>query len=744
MPLPSSNLCWSFPLARPHCGVTLGNGCFGTLVWGGGRHVRITVNRADFWDRRFGELIAGGVSYARLCAAYDPKHSEKLNSLFRPRPEERPEGWFRSTRLPGGRFDCMLKAGAELERAVLDPMRGVLSVEGRFRGRRVRLRLVMGWARDVLAVEDPGHLIRGVKALPGWRWVAKHLQPFGYASPEILGPGDECGWVQSCPADPALAALCRRVEWGWGISLKTGADAKKALERASGDLQFLESAGLKTLRDDARAGWRDFWRRAPRVRLPAVFYNRFLTYALYKFACATHPAGRVPCGLQGPWVEEYQMPRWAGDYHFNLNVQQIYMLAFPANHTEHLLPLFDMLESNAFQQVMRRHARILTGIGDGLALTHTTNDRGYAVGGVASAGAVLDQASPGWLAHLYWLYFRYTGDVDFLRTRAMPFMSGVMRVYEAMLTERNGRLRLPLGTSPEYRDAAGHTAGPDPSFQLACIHMLARALIEAAGILGHSERPAWRRIRERLPLYSLIGAPNEKRIAVWEGQDLDVCHRHHAHMACIYPFDTLDVISPARRRILENTLDHWVAKGMGEWAEWSFPYAAILEMRMGLNEAPLALLEIWRRVFVNEGMATVYQPMIRGVTFHRRYDIVKPRSNSEVMQLDGTMAAATALYEMLAHTHAGVTHIFAGVPQEWRDISFDELRLPGPLLVGAERRNGLATSVTLRGPQGGRFRVAVAGQQCMRLERRRKTVLVKLPVELTLGRGETVRLRSLA
>jgi alpha-L-fucosidase 2 len=396
---------------------------------------------------------------------------------------------------------------------------------------------------------------------------------------------------------------------------------------------------------------------------------------------------------------------------------------------------------------MRRHARILVGIDDGLALTHTTNDRGAAVGGVAGPGCVLDHASLGWLAQLYWLYYRYTGDVEFLRVRAWPFLRGVMRTYEAMLTEKDGRLHLPLGISAEYRNFKGHTCGPDPSYQLACIHMLAQALLAAAAILKESPEPTWRVIEQKLPPYTLIGDSHEKRIAVWEGQDLDICHRHHSHLACIYPFDSLGAAAwddPSVREIVDNSLDNWILKGMGQWSEWCMPWAAIIQARLELNEAPLTILEIWRRLFVNEGLATVYLPKFLGISAHRRADIRKPREQNEIMQLDGTMAAATALYEFMAHTHAGLTRIFAGVPSEWRNVSFKNIRLPGPFLVSAIRKDGVARQVKIFAPQGGAIRVAVAGRSRMQLAgRRQPAALVDLPVTINLRPRETVWLRAL-
>ncbi len=95
---------WKFPLPRPHCGVAMGNGCFGALVWGAGSRLSLTVNRADCWDRRGGELIAEGVAYGKMCAAYDPDRiPEKLAPVF-PAPGQWTAGRLVPFHAPAGRF----------------------------------------------------------------------------------------------------------------------------------------------------------------------------------------------------------------------------------------------------------------------------------------------------------------------------------------------------------------------------------------------------------------------------------------------------------------------------------------------------------------------------------------------------------------------------------------------------------------------------------------------------------------
>jgi len=54
-----------FPLARPHCGSTLGNGLQGLLVWGD-KTLRLTVAHAGFWDHRGGQVMLPTTTFAAV------------------------------------------------------------------------------------------------------------------------------------------------------------------------------------------------------------------------------------------------------------------------------------------------------------------------------------------------------------------------------------------------------------------------------------------------------------------------------------------------------------------------------------------------------------------------------------------------------------------------------------------------------------------------------------------------------
>ena len=696
----------NFPLERPHCGIPMGNGQLGVLIWGE-NNVCLTVNRSDYWDHRCGESYLGP-HYKKLIDTYDPCDVEQTNSQFIRQKMPFDSGSFkwRSTRLPCGRFELIMCNKMKPQKVSLDYNSGVVSVHCE---NNKTINFYLDLNQELLIIEDPEKIVYEIKFISAWEYVGDTLRKVGFVEPEKIQNQDLCGEIQGVPEDPSLAVLCFKKEYAYAITLQRGRNNPVAFENAK---KIVMTNDCNSIKEDGQLWWNNYWQHVPEIDIPDEFLNAFYKFAMYKFACATHPHG-IACGLQGPWHEEYQRAQWSGDYHFNVNIQQIYTLAFATGNFEHMIPLFDMLESESFRKIMRNNAKNMFGIDDGLLLTHAVDDRGMQCGYI-NVGSVIDFACGGWVAQLYWLYYSYTLDKDFLVKRALPFIRGVMRVFEEALEERDGQLYIPLSISAEYchvfeTQEDGHeiyqNSGCNPSYQLSCIHMLTDILLEACEITNEKPKHIWQDIKQRLPQYTLSNEVYNQHIAIWEGQDLDKCHRHHSHLACIYPFDTLPNPTVQQQKIIDNSIEHWILRGMGQWSEWCYPWAVIIQNRMGLKEAPAILLNQWRKLFINEGWATVYLPRFEGLSAHRRADMLKPRETNEIMQLDGTMAGATAVIEMLVHQKGDIVYLFQGVPDNWESVSFKNMFLPGAINISASRKNGKITFLSIKSHKGGKVKI---------------------------------------
>ncbi|MCX7934669.1 MAG: hypothetical protein N3A66_05345 [Planctomycetota bacterium] len=70
------------------------------------------------------------------------------------------------------------------------------------------------------------------------------------------------------------------------------------------------------------------------------------------------------------------------------------------------------------------------------------------------------------------------------------------------------------------------------------------------------------------------------------------------------------------------------------------------------------------------------------------------------------MAAAAAVQEMLLHTRRSVNRLFAGVPADWQEAAFENMRTDGAFVVSAWRENGRVAKIAVESPFGGVFRLA--------------------------------------
>ena len=546
---------------------------------------------------------------------------------------------------------------------------------------------------------------------PAWDFLGDHLRSIGHQPPEMFEESAMTGWVQELPADSCLCLACSRLPGGLAIAAVYGETPEAAKANTGALLERVEREGMDGVVGSTESWWRDYWKKIPQVDLPSKEAEEVYYYGLFKFAGMTkeHPAP-----LQGPWVEEYLMPDCSNDYHFNINVQMCYWPAYAGNCLELLKPLFDRLKE--WEPKMRRNARLLFGVEDGLFLPMAVSDRGEWVGNFWPS--FTDYATTGWAAHLMWLYYRYSLDTDFLRETAYPFMKGSMRVYEAVLEEEDGRMVLPMSTAPEYNWWAGFKgAGKNPSFQLACIHFLLESLITAADLLDvdPEDAAAWRRLKEKVPHYSTFTEPDMKRsespggnpsglprIAVLEGQDLELSHRHHSHLAALHPFDTLDPEEESFSRLLEPTLYHWLQTGPGHWIAFSFVWASLIYSRMKDGEAAYLHYDLWHRVFTNEYRGAVELALPSGLTTWTAGE-----SKYNPMQMDAAMGAVNAIQEMLLHTVRGRLRVFPAIPRAWQKaVSFKKMRAEGAFLVSAKMKECRIVKVEVFSEKGAVLRLA--------------------------------------
>ena len=665
---------WEFPrLGSCHEGMAFSDGVTGVLVWGGGDEIRLTIGRADLWDHRGGYEWTAAQSYTNIVAAVESGDTERLMALFK---KETPKGQPRNPyMLPLGRVVLKIP-GATLTRGELDPFTGTAWIDFATAGATNRVDIAMAKSGGgVFAMKFPKGVDYTAKTVPATDFPVydEKLKPLGFEKARVFDTQDGFGGLRwKLPADDGVwLSWCAK---DGAVAVKTG----RGVDKEFGEVHPFDAVAAAS-----RAHWTKFWAEGARVKVPDAQIQRIFDYGMYRFGAMTDPDG-VPAGLQGPWLEDDRLVPWNGDYHFNINVQECYSPAYRGGHFAHLKPLFKMVLS--WRPRLRENARRFVGIEDGYTLPHSVDDRGVCIGGFWTG--TIDHGSTAWVAAMMMRYYRYSRDLDFLRDSAYDFMKGAMNVYLAMMVEDGGRLALPLGPSPEWGGShAKGSVGRNPSFQLAAAHRLARDLVDAAAALGETPDPRWLDVMKRLPRYN--EGPFGFRL--FGEQELTESHRHHSHMAGLFPFDVVDLADPSAKSTVDRTYAKWRETGTSYWTGWCVPWAAVLELHVGNADGAVDRLRAWENHFCDDGHGSHHNSVLDGFT--------KWTGGESVMQMDGQCAATAAVLEMMAHEVNGKVEFFRGCPDSGREVSFENLALSDGTRVSARRVDGKIIQVPALGAQ---------------------------------------------
>lgn len=682
-----------FPLPRIQTGAMSGNGDVGLLLWGGGNVLNITLGSSRVWDHRGGMDWLPEMSLSALRQALKDNDGERVSGMF---AANRDKNIMRPSIIPVGRLVLTLPPDCVLLRYEQPLQTGLTDIVYECGGREQRLTFaadmscVHAFACSGLPWGGRFELIPSYtlcQPSPKLKNICEFqtLAARGFTKPASWKSADAAGFIQPMPADESFAVVVRQNCSELSCDLLRGLD----------DLAQLEAHDLPTFGEICEASvswWTNYWQGMPTVSTADEELDEIYWHGLYKYGIMTNPAGYPP-GLQGPWIEDDHTPPWSGDYHLNINLQMYMTPGFKAGKFTHLRPCFDMILS--WRPLLRQFARSFLGLEDGYVLPHAVDDHGICQGNFWTG--TVDHACGAWIAMMMFDYCEYTGDVEYLRTRVWDFMLGVMRVYEAVLErDRAGNYCLPLSVSPEYNSDELGAYGRNASFQLAALHRHILNLRRAAAWLGLPQEQVWKDIAEHLPQVSV----QDGEIALWDGLLLGESHRHHSHLGCIYPFATLAPEMPEWTDIIKASILRWIILGNGQWTGWCVPWASIIHTRLGNPECAVHMLRSWKYFFTNEGGGSLHDSIHDGFTLYSNLE------RGEIMQIDGSMGAVTAVQELFVYEREGVITLFAGIPERWPAVSFENMAVAGGFRFSGTYGKGRA-AITVRATRSGtvRFRL---------------------------------------
>lgn len=686
-------------------GIPLGNALIGALAWEKNGRLRLSLDRADLWDLRpIDGIDRPEFRFAWVVSQVRKGEYEPVQRLF-DHPYDRDAA---PTKIPAAALEFPLdRLGTVASvRLSLDSACGLITWEN---GTRcilfVHARLPIGWFRfenlpDALAPEliPPAYTVRAEDSASANPTVdGQDLRRLGYGPPVISrAPGviryRQMGY-DGFTYDVAVVWRSERpktLTGAWSIS----ASPSYRRSSASAHEECLAGLGRGFAKDfdSHRRWWKSFWARSS-IAIPDSVLERQWYLDTYKFGASSR-RGAPPITLQGVWTADNgKLPPWRGDFHNDLNTQLSYWPCYSGNRLEEGLAFLDWLWD--CRPTAHRYTARYFG-------TSGLNFPGVAtLTGEPMAGWIQYSLSPtvsAWLAHHFYLHWRYSMDRSFLKERAYPWLREcASHIQELSEIGTNGRRKLPLSSSPEINDNSISAWFEEPTnYDLALIHWLYSATAELASELGlGAEAARWRALLSEWP--ELARSPEDGRLLVAPGIPLKESHRHFSHLMAIHPLGVVDRNNGDRdRQTIDASLADLDRLGTDYWVGYSFSWLGSFFARARQGDRAAQALRTFADCFVLKN------------SFHANGDqsgTGKSKLRYRPFTLEGNFAFAQGIQEMLVQSHNGRVVLFPAIPPDWKDVRFTTLRTEGAFLVSATLDGGRVTKVSVEAKTDGVFRL---------------------------------------
>jgi len=417
----------------------------------------------------------------------------------------------------------------------------------------------------------------------------------------------------------------------------------------------------------------------------------YFQYGRYLLMSSSRRPGRLPANLQGIWNEHMWAP-WEADYHLNINLQMNYWPADLCNLSETVEPFTDWF--SLLTKKGQASARKLYESDGWVAYTATnpfgrTTPSGSTLGSQFQNG-VLDPLPGAWMAMTLWRHYEFTQDEAFLAGRAYPVLKGAARfILDYLVEDQDGSLVIVPSTSPENqyihpktKQAVRITRGS--TYHMTLVQVLFDAVIQGSTILDTDEefRGKLATALSKLPPVK-VGENGTIQEWIEDYQERDPHHRHVSHLIGLHPFSVINVNAPELFTAAGKTLER---RGSGGDVGWSNAWK----------------VNFYARLLDGEKAHAYLSRLIGRNAFPNLMDACWP---GRVFEIDGNLAGAAGIAEMLLQSHGGEIRLLPALPAAWPDGSVTGLCARGGFVVDMEWKSGRITKAIIHSKVGGPCRV---------------------------------------
>lgn len=678
-------------------GAPLGNGRTGSLVYGRGI-VKITADRTDLWDLRPNETtLEKGFTYANLVRLSKSGKEEEwaererlFEDIFMGKPYP--------SKITAGRLELAFGKNAEdisctldLNTATAEIYCGEKRLVSVFVSGEANVGVIRTYAEYNLRLHVPAYLSGMPQNDSGLEDNSANMS-LKYPPAVMKSDGKFTWYEQNTHTKYAFGIIVYESDGVIYYTLVTTDDDEDYIAYGKKMLLNAAQCGGERLFALHKKEWGKYWRKS-RITTGDRLLDDAYKKSWYLFKCCSGKGG-YPMPLQGVWTADNDcLPPWKGDYHHDTNTELSYQSYLKANRLEEGVVFVDYLWK--LKPTYEKFAKEFFGV-NGLLIPSCSTLDGKAMGGWAQYS--LSPTMTIWAAQNFDEYYLYTGDEKFLKERAYPFFKETGSAIKSLLTEKNGKLYLPLSSSPEiFDDTRKAYLRENSNFDLALLIYLFRTLKVYAEKLG-DDSSEYEAILEK---FDDIAVSPDGVVMLDKTQKLPETHRHFSHLMCLYPLHLINYDTEENKRIYESTIKDLEILGTGYWVGFSFVLSAQIYAMAKNGNASYERLRQFCRGFVGENGFH-----LNGDFRHFGYTQFHYRP----FTLEALFGFCDALHEMLLQDHTGKIELFAAIPQEWktRTIGFKNLRSRGGLIISAKLKNGIITELSVTAPK--ECRVSINGE----------------------------------
>ncbi len=681
--------------------VPLGNAMLGALVWQNGENLRLSLDRADLWDLRpMQNLNKPEWKYNWVYEQWKNDNYQAVQEAFDIPYDRNPA----PSKIPAAALEFNIKLLGDIDSVKLSILDATCEVKWNSGARLltfVHATDQAGWFR----FEGVENNLTPVLVPPAYNLegnsgannpvTGQDLRRLGYSKGEVKSDKNRITYTQE----------------GWGgfkyqvhVSWKQKGDVLEGCWSISSEFPEWEKTsdaraavkdnlpkGFNKALNSHRRWWENFWTRSS-VTLPDPVLAKQWYLEQYKFGSAARK-GAPPISLQAVWTADNgKLPPWKGDFHHDLNTQLSYWPAYSSNHLDLEEGFLDWLLK--YQDTFRKYTKDYYGT-NGLNVPGVTTLTGAPMGGWIqySFGPTVSA----WLGQHFYLHWRYSMDRQFLEKKAYPWLKEVaIYLDELSVKDKDGRRQLPISSSPEVNDNARNAwFGKTTNFDLALIRFTFEKAAELATELGKIEEGnKWRKILAEWPDFAIDDQTGLMFAPLVPNHQ---SHRHFSHLMAIHPLGLVDWSQGEEaQRLIVKTVDNLKVQGSDWWTGYSFSWLANLQARMMDGDGAAETLRIFAENFCLPNSFHV-----NGEQHNRGYSKFKYRP----FTLEGNFAFAAAVQEMLIQSHTGIIKLFPAIPDDWKEVAFDQLRAEGAFLVSAQKKDGELSGVTIQAKTDGEIQI---------------------------------------